>query len=86
MNLLRDLHTAKPHPIIYRDLKPENIIVMPDGKVKLVDLGTARCYKQESVHDTVLAGTKGYTDRPRGDGGDAERRAQRHIQYRHRIL
>ncbi len=60
-NALRALHTMKPNPVIYRDLKPENIIITPNGKVKLIDFGIARYYKQESVRDTVLAGTKGYT-------------------------
>ena len=60
-NALRLLHAMKPHPVIYRDLKPENIIIMPDSNIKLIDFGIARYYKQESVHDTVLAGTRGYT-------------------------
>ena len=59
--ILRQLHNAKPKPIIYRDLKPENIIITPKGDVKLIDFGIARYYNQESTRDTVLAGTKGYT-------------------------
>ena len=58
---LQVLHDIKPHPIIYRDLKPENIIILPTGGVKLIDFGIARYYKGESVRDTVLAGTMGYT-------------------------
>lgn len=58
---LHALHAMKPHPIIYRDLKPDNVIIMPNGKVKLIDFGIVRYYKQESTQDTVLAGTKGYT-------------------------
>ena len=58
---LKQLHRAKPHPIIYRDLKPENIIVTPEGKIQLIDFGIARYYKLESTRDTVLAGTRGYT-------------------------
>ncbi|MBN2878374.1 MAG: serine/threonine protein kinase [Clostridia bacterium] len=58
---LKQLHNAKPNPIIYRDLKPENIIVSPLGDIHLIDFGIARYYKKEQTRDTVLAGTKGYT-------------------------
>ncbi len=60
-NALRTLHVIKPHPIIYRDLKPDNVIITPGGDVRLIDFGIARYYQQESLHDTVLAGTRGYT-------------------------
>ncbi len=54
-------HHVKPHPIIYRDLKPDNIIIAPDGKVFIIDFGIVRYYKQESIRDTVVIGTEGYT-------------------------
>lgn len=53
------LHSRKP-PIIYRDLKPENIMLRPDGKVMLIDFGTAREFKERNVSDTVCLGTVGY--------------------------
>lgn len=54
------LHSRKP-PIIYRDLKPENIILQKNGRLILIDFGTAReyCYEKNS-RDCVYFGTKGY--------------------------
>lgn len=53
------LHSQKP-PIIYRDMKPANIMLKPEGNIKIIDFGIARQYKEESVADTMVLGTKGY--------------------------
>ena len=53
------LHKQDP-PIIYRDMKPSNIMLRPDGYVKLIDLGVAREYKDQSKKDTIAFGTEGY--------------------------
>jgi len=45
---------------IYRDLKPANIMLRPDGKITLIDFGTARKYNYDSVSDTTCLGTIGY--------------------------
>jgi serine/threonine-protein kinase len=53
------LHSLNP-PIIYRDMKPSNIMLKPDGKVKLIDFGTAKEFDVESLADTTALGTRGY--------------------------
>ena len=53
------LHSMDP-PIIYRDMKPSNIMLKPNGKVKLIDFGTAKEYKIENNADTTALGTRGY--------------------------
>lgn len=60
LDALSYLHSQSPEPIIYRDLKPSNLIVSEDDNIKLIDFGTARQYKQESIDDTVYLGTPGY--------------------------
>lgn len=57
--LLCYLHDRKP-AVIYRDLKPDNIMVCPDGKVRLIDFGTAYCKQGSADEDKILAGTVGY--------------------------
>lgn len=53
------LHNRKP-AIIYRDLKPGNIMLRPDGRICLIDFGTAREYKENRKSDTQYLGTRGY--------------------------
>ncbi len=53
------LHSMNP-PIIYRDMKPSNIMLKPDGRVKLIDFGTAKEFDVESLADTTALGTRGY--------------------------
>jgi len=51
LNFLHELQPA----ILYRDLKPANIMLRQDGKVKLIDLGTAGAERRER------AGTPGFS-------------------------
>lgn len=58
-DVLSYLHSQNP-PIIYRDMKPANVMVQKDGKVVLIDFGTAREFKESQAEDTLCLGTCGY--------------------------
>lgn len=58
-DVLSYLHIQNP-PIVYRDLKPSNVMLKPDGNVMLIDFGSARTFKKNSVDDTTCLGTQGY--------------------------
>lgn len=56
-DIINKLH-SHDNCIICRDIKPQNIIMTTDGKCALVDLDTARLYKDNCDFDTVFLGTK----------------------------
>lgn len=41
-------------------MKPANVMVQKDGKVVLIDFGTAREFKESQAEDTLCLGTCGY--------------------------
>lgn len=58
-DLLDYLHSLDS-PIVFRDMKPSNVIVGPDDRVRLIDFGIARTYKEGKGADTVHVGSVGF--------------------------
>ena len=54
------LHSQNP-PVIYRDLKPANIIVQPDGRLRMIDFGTAFTTTFQPEKEMFLMGTQEYS-------------------------
>jgi hypothetical protein len=68
------LHRQNP-PIIFRDLKPDNIMVLPDGRLKIIDFGIARHFKPGQTRDTIPLGTPGYASPEQHGQGQTDTRS-----------
>ena len=71
--VLAYLHGLSP-PVLHRDLKPANLIVRPDGRLALVDFGSAREVKPGGTHRATVTGTFGYLP-PEALGGTVDQTA-----------
>ncbi|HTP04885.1 MAG TPA: serine/threonine-protein kinase [Nitrospirota bacterium] len=52
--------TVQRPPVVFRDLKPANIMIDGNSRVKLIDFGIARYFKEAKSEDTFVYGTPGY--------------------------
>ncbi|HEY4003055.1 MAG TPA: serine/threonine-protein kinase, partial [Candidatus Xenobia bacterium] len=59
-DLLRALRVAHAAGIVHRDLKPDNIMVLPGGRVKLMDFGIARVLDDRFTKAGSALGTPQY--------------------------
>ncbi|CAN2044638.1 Two component system response regulator/histidine kinase [Candidatus Magnetomoraceae bacterium gMMP-1] len=54
LQLVEVVSYAHEYKIMHRDIKPENIIIKPDGRLKLLDFGSAKELRYNSISKTIV--------------------------------
>ncbi|MEZ4316736.1 MAG: protein kinase [Myxococcota bacterium] len=81
IRVAHDLALALDHihrrGLVHRDLKSANVLVLPDGRVKLLDFGTARVTNalQDITRDGEFIGTFAYASPEQLTGGEVDHRS-----------
>ena len=71
VDIARALAAAHARGLIHRDIKPGNVMLLPDGRVKVVDFGIARAAGSDTLTNTgVVLGSTAYLS-PEQAGGQA---------------
>lgn len=62
LQICKTMHflTVQKPPVVFRDFKPANIMIDRNSRVKLIDFGIARFFKEAKSEDTFVYGTPGY--------------------------
>jgi serine/threonine-protein kinase len=76
VDIARALAAAHERGLIHRDIKPGNVMVLPDGRVKVVDFGIARAAGSDTLTGTgVVLGSTAYLSPEQAGGQPVDERA-----------
>lgn len=73
IRLLKGLSALHRLDIVHRDLKPDNLHLDHDGKLRILDLGVARCPMLDAREDNAQPGTPSYMAPELFSNADANR-------------
>jgi eukaryotic-like serine/threonine-protein kinase len=76
VDVTRALEAAHARGLIHRDIKPGNVMLLPDGRVKVVDFGIARAAGSDTLTGTgVVLGSTAYLSPEQASGQPVDERA-----------